>query len=382
MSAICHLCGAAAVREHAPYRGLRRVTSDCRPWPAGGALGYCESCGAAQKLIGPGWRDEIKQIYDGYAIYHQGAGAEQAVFDQTSGAAQARSDRLIGRLAEAIDFPEHGRALDIGCGNGAFLRAFARMRSQWTLIGTEVSDRNRVAVETIPQLQRFHIGDFDSLDGTFDFVSLVHVLEHVESPVTFLGRLRSRIAERGRVFIEVPFYRDNPFDLLIADHATHFTPAVLTCVLQAAGFTVDTIAIDWVAKEISAVAHVGGMAVPLCGGSEDEFERLGACVRWLEGIAKNARAIAAGGRFGIFGTSIAGVWLYGEVDGRVDFFLDEDKNRVGAQLFDRPILRPQDRPPANLFIALAPAVARDVASRLAADGRGGAVLSPAPLEKP
>jgi hypothetical protein len=73
------------------------------------------------------------------------------------------------------------------------------------------------------------------------------------------------------------------------------------------------------------------------------------------------------------------VWLYGEVEGKVDFFLDEDANRIGATLFERPILRPQDRPQANLFIALAPAVAREVAGRLAADGRGGAVLSPAPL---
>jgi SAM-dependent methyltransferase len=380
MSAICHLCGAAAVREYEPYRKLRRVTSDCQPWPAGGTLGYCDACGTTQKLIGPGWRAEAKRIYEEYAIYHQGAGAEQSVFDQASGTAQARSDRLVARLAEAVDIAEHGRALDIGCGNGAFLRAFARLRPQWTLIGTETSERNRAAVETILQLQRFHVGDFDALEGTFDFVSLVHVLEHVESPVTFLGRVRARLADGGRLFIEVPFFHDNPFDLLIADHATHFTPAALRCVLQAAGFTVDTIAIDWVAKEISAVAHAGGMAVPLCSGSDDEFDRLGACVRWLEGLANNARAVAAGGPFGIFGTSIAGVWLYGEVDGKVDFFLDEDANRVGATLFQRPILRPQDRPQANLLVALAPAVARGVASRLAADGHGGAVLSPAPLD--
>jgi hypothetical protein len=97
MSAICHVCGAPAVREHAPYRKLRRVTSDCQPWPAGGALGYCDACGTTQKVIGPGWQAEVKRIYEEYAIYHQGAGAEQSVFDQASGVAQARSDRLVAR---------------------------------------------------------------------------------------------------------------------------------------------------------------------------------------------------------------------------------------------------------------------------------------------
>ena len=82
-------------------------------------------CGATQKLVDDAWRKDVVRIYEGYAIYHQGAGAEQAVFDQGSGAAQSRSERIVGRLGGVLDLPESGRLLDIGCGNGAFLRAFA-----------------------------------------------------------------------------------------------------------------------------------------------------------------------------------------------------------------------------------------------------------------
>src|SRR5690606_31586752 len=119
---------------------------------------------------------EVARIYETYEIYHQGAGAEQAVFDQSSGGAQARSDRIVGRLCEAADLPGSGRLLDIGCGNGAFLRAFAARRPHWRLTGTEVSDRNRDALATIPQLERFHVGDHRRIDGTFDLISLIHVL--------------------------------------------------------------------------------------------------------------------------------------------------------------------------------------------------------------
>lgn len=380
MSAACHVCGAASLREHEGFRRLRRVTSDCQPWPDGGAIGTCDVCGATQKLVDDTWRKDVERIYERYAIYHQGAGAEQAVFDQASGAAQSRSARIVDRLRVVVDLPAAGRLLDIGCGNGAFLRAFAGVYPDWRLTGTEVTDRNRDAVAALPQLERFHVGDHDHLDGAFDVVSLIHVLEHLENPVRELARLRQRLAQNGRLLVEVPFFHDNPFDLLIADHATHFTPDVLTRVLRAAGFAIVSIATDWVAKEISVVARPDGASAPLASRSAaPRDDRLDTCLAWLESIARGARSAAAGGNFGIFGTSIAGVWLYGEVDGRVDFFLDEDRNRAGAQLFDRPILRPDDRPAGNLFVALAPAVARDVVQRLNADGRGGAILSPGPL---
>jgi SAM-dependent methyltransferase len=380
MNIPCHVCGAASLREHEGFRTLRRVTSDCRPWPDGGAIGTCEVCGATQKLVDDGWRKDVARIYEGYAIYHQGTGAEQAVFDPGSGAAQSRSERIVGRLGGALDLPESGRLLDIGCGNGAFLRAFAKLRPGWRLTGTEITDRNREAVAALAQLERFHVGDHDHLDGAFDLVSLIHVLEHLENPVRELARLHQRLAQNGRLVVEVPFFQDNPFDLLIADHATHFTPDVLTRVLRAAGFAVVSIATDWVAKEISVVARPDGASAPLASRSAaPQDDRLASCLAWLDSIARGARSAAASGNFGIFGTSIAGVWLYGEVEGRVDFFLDEDRNRAGAQLFERPILRPHDRPAGNLFVALAPTVARDVVQRLNADGRGGAILSPGPL---
>lgn len=380
MSIHCHVCGAASLRDHMGFRSLRRVTSDCRPWPAGGAIGTCDVCGATQKLIGENWRKDVARIYETYTIYHQGAGAEQAVFDPGSGAAQSRSDRIVDQLCGAINLHDTGRLLDIGCGNGAFLRAFAGRRPRWTLTGTETTDRNRDKVATIAQLERFHVGDHGHLDGAFDLVSLIHVLEHFENPVRELARLHERLTQNGHLLIEVPFFHDNPFDLLIADHATHFTPDVLVRVLHAAGFAVTSIATDWVAKEISVVARPDGVSVPLLSRvAKVEDDRLSACLAWLESVARGARVAAAGGNFGIFGTSIAGVWLYGEVEGHVDFFLDEDRNRVGARLFDRPILDPKDRPGGNLFVALAPAAVRDVVQRLNADGRSGAILNPGPL---
>ena len=37
---------------------FRRITSDCRPWPAGGRLCACQGCGSVQKLVDDAWNRE------------------------------------------------------------------------------------------------------------------------------------------------------------------------------------------------------------------------------------------------------------------------------------------------------------------------------------
>ena len=98
----CHLCGAAGLLEFVAFRQFRRITSDCRPWPAGGRLCGCPSCGTVQKIVDEEWNREVAELYAGYAIYDQAEGAEQAVFDQATGAAASRSTRLLAAPARGL----------------------------------------------------------------------------------------------------------------------------------------------------------------------------------------------------------------------------------------------------------------------------------------
>ena len=90
----CRLCGMAALHELEGFRALARVTSDCKPWPAGGRLTVCTACGTVQKLPDAEWLAEIAAIYGAYTIYHQSDGAEQPIFSGEQGAPQPRSARL------------------------------------------------------------------------------------------------------------------------------------------------------------------------------------------------------------------------------------------------------------------------------------------------
>ena len=151
--------------------------------------------------------------------------------------------------------------LDIGCGNGAFLRAFGRAFPQWELAGTELNGRYREDVLALEGVTQFHVGDPWEIAERFDFVSMVHVLEHIASPGRFLQGVRRILAPGGALFIEVPDAVANPFDLMIADHSTHFWSHSLRALLGTAGLVPSGPDSPWIAKELSLLSRAGETVV-------------------------------------------------------------------------------------------------------------------------
>jgi len=368
--AACGICGGA-LEDMADYRVLRRVTSDCRAWPAGGRLGVCRACGAVQKPADAKFLAEIDDIYRTYTIYHQAAGAEQAVFEQSSGLPASRSVRLLETFRDRAGLKPTGRMLDVGCGNGATIRAFGQVAPGWTKAGTEFDAKYRREVESIANTEPLHVGPVEQVPGTFDVITMIHVLEHIVDPVAVLATLRGKLASGGLLLIEVPHHPANPFELLIADHRTHFTADSLTRALIAAGYEIVSVAEDWIPKELSVVARPAAavLPVPAPGDASAARERIGGSLGWLRHTADHLRRLGADGPVGLFGTSIAGTWLAAEAGDAIAFFVDEDPNRAGRTYLGRPVHAPASVPEGSrVFVGLPPAVASGIASRLARPG--------------
>jgi SAM-dependent methyltransferase len=359
----CHVCQEKALVPSSLYPRFKRVTSDCKPWPSGGQLGTCGNCGCVQTFVDDVWRKEIAAIYKSYTIYYQAAGAEQNVFEQTSGRSVPRSDQLLAQVQQSSDLPRTGRLLDIGCGNGGFLRSFHRHFPEWDLAGLEWDDKYRSEVESIPSVERLFAGGLESVPGQFDAISLVHVLEHIEAPAEFLKKVKEKVRPGAHLIIQLPHYVDNPFELFVADHATHFDVNTIRALLDRAGFLIDRIETTWVPKELSIIArnlppvsHLDAVATP----------SLSTVLNWLDLVLKDAQSIARhSSRFGLFGTSIAAAWMFGELSEDISFFVDEDVHRSGGTYFSLPIHQPSTVPEdSDVYVALAPKVSSQVSRRL------------------
>jgi SAM-dependent methyltransferase len=360
---MCAVCDGVALSEIAGFSELPRVTSDCKPWPDGGRIYCCSDCGAVQKVADQIWFDEIKDIYDHYEIYHLSAGAEQVIFG--AGNAAPRSNALVDFLIKQAGLPEHGRLIDVGCGNGAALVNFSRALPGWRLSGSELSDKALTNLRLLPNFDRLYTIDIKEIPGEFEVVAMIHALEHMPAPYETVRASRDHLALRGMLFIEVPDLETSPFDILVADHRMHFTRATLGRLAARAGM--DTVALtnEVLPKEITFLGRRADGAASQRSDPQAGRQLVEATVAWLLAIQKAAQSAARAGQFGIFGTSIAGMSLYGAMRDQVEFFVDEDRTRIGQSFDGRPILGPEAAPAgATVYVPLAPPIARAVVARL------------------
>jgi 2-polyprenyl-3-methyl-5-hydroxy-6-metoxy-1,4-benzoquinol methylase len=135
-----------------------------------------------------------------------------------------------------------GRALDIGCGNGSHLLALHTLG--WDVTGFDLRDKTDPAVREagIPVLT----GCMDALRpyrGTFDVVSMWHVLEHLHDPAAWLTQVRELLSPDGTLVVEVPNSGSAAARLLgarwhqwdLPRHLSHFTPHTLARMFAKAG---------------------------------------------------------------------------------------------------------------------------------------------------
>jgi len=183
-------------------------------------------------------------------------------------------------------------------------------------------------------------------------------------PLAALRDAAGLLNEGGRLFVEIPNAAISPFDLLVTDHLLHFSPDHLGYLASRAGLSISILRDDLVPKEITLLADRGGelRARPAPAAT---MEIVRSNVAWLAAMLADAHKAAERARtFGLFGTAISGMWLYGALRDKVSFFVDEDMARVGNSFDGIPILSPAQAPAGStVFLPLLPEVARRVAGR-------------------
>ena len=154
--------------------------------------------------------------------------------------------RRLRLLASATS--RKGALLDIGCGDGNFLRA--AIEQGWNGVGTDIG----AAAENARKAGLDVFGSIEEVSsralppsGAFDAVTMWHTLEHFTDPRATLEGARSVLANGGTLIVAVPdaaglqasFFKGSWFHLDVPRHLYHFSRSALDSLLGRAGFSVE-----------------------------------------------------------------------------------------------------------------------------------------------
>jgi 2-polyprenyl-3-methyl-5-hydroxy-6-metoxy-1,4-benzoquinol methylase len=219
----------------------------------------CPSCGSpshAELFVKRGYPivrcDECALVFSNPQVdesvvldeYREG-GSNDLWVDVLTSPRQLELDRAkFGEILEELEpYRGDGRLLDVGTSIGLFLRL--ALDRGWTGRGTEFGRR---ALAYARDELGLEVDDapIEEIDGEYDVVTVLSVLEHVNRPREFLGHVSRLLRPGGAAYFIVPnvdslacrvlHERAATFDG--RNHLVYFSPRTLRALLEREGFDV------------------------------------------------------------------------------------------------------------------------------------------------
>jgi len=233
----------------------------------------CGACGFVQRdpKLTP---EELTVLYERFRDLGMATEPPDAYFDRITTLPPAQSENhaklewLEPKLRAHFGAASPKSILDIGCGGGVFLYAFAQRFAGTQLAGVEPTPafaelaRRRLKAQVVEGMYRR--GAFEQ---KFDVICAIQVLEHVSDPVDFLSMVRDALTASGVVYLEVPDVADlghlaPDHDRFMSQHLQVFSRASLTEVCRRSGLEllhIDTMLTVRNKNNLLALARAGRM---------------------------------------------------------------------------------------------------------------------------
>lgn len=157
------------------------------------AVEICRNCSFTELNPKP-TEDELNDFYS--ELYRKKYSKQNLVTEGVVAYEQLRADRVVGVIKEYFK-ENYSNILDIGCSSGTLLKNIAKLSSKPVLYGIEMNDnyRDYIIKSNIVDKDKISNDDineyYEDKENKFDFISIVHVLEHLRDPKRALQSIHS-----------------------------------------------------------------------------------------------------------------------------------------------------------------------------------------------
>jgi SAM-dependent methyltransferase len=153
--------------------------------------------------------------------------------------------QLFENYHRYFGFYQKGNLLDVGCGNGNFLRQ--KRDDGWGTYGVEINED--VAARCREEGLAIFCGTVEEAafpDHFFQVITMNHSLEHMYDPSGTLEEISRIIKDEGLLFLAIPNFDSIELKIFSAEwdcmdsprHVCHFTPETIDLLLKKSGFRI------------------------------------------------------------------------------------------------------------------------------------------------
>lgn len=308
----CMICGSGRLEKLDSTKREVFVTGDRKAFRQEGRMiskVICRDCGLVQFLQNSDYVCAAEKVFKEYDVIHDKD--FQAVKDGKKYC--SKLNRICKRIREAIPLSAQGYMLDIGCGSGEFLEWFNQYYPEWNLYGFDIGKQFKAEVMNKKNVRYF----FDTLDKLqdsglkFDFISINHTLSLVDNVSDILNAVYELLEDDGIFFILDSDFEVHPYLLYEIEAHSFFTKEYLKSAVERYYFNVMDVKFEYEEKEIVVFAKKAACKQKLYPNLYNQNKKI-----YKEKVNYLNRAIdivkehlEKNFSIGIFGTSIAGVWL-------------------------------------------------------------------------
>jgi SAM-dependent methyltransferase len=259
------------------------------------------------------------------------------------------------------------RIVEVGCGNGLFLRRLVTLDAGNSGYGFDTSYTGPdTDLDGRLRFERRFYGP-DCADIPADVVVCRHVIEHVPDPIGLLRAVRRALAHspHARVFFETPdvtwILRNRVVWDFFYEHCSLFTPDSLTTAFERAGFAVEEVRpifggqYLWLEATVASIerpTHLRAEPIPALA-RQFTISEAALRHRWEATLRDRARA----GKVALWGAGAKGVTLANLIDGErrwIDCIVDLNPAKQGGYVpgTGHPIVDYRDIPARDVRTAV------------------------------
>jgi SAM-dependent methyltransferase len=307
-------------------------------------IAQCRDCQILFNLIEPGAATANDRIFSSkdYSLSHQTVHKIKVNgFDHPVSRSLLQAALIHRQLKK--DRPV---ILDVGCFNGELLKEIESHYPKAQLHGFDVSEHIK---DIFVQKANFHLwlNEMEAIKGSFDLICFSHSLMYIRDIRGLMAQVKRLLNPGGLIFVQAPNIVHNPISLLLGDQYYYYTPGTLRKIFSYFAIDLNIENHEWFPREIIGF---GSLKTTAHQPINQEDRSIAGCLEYLKETITSLRKIQGNGRIGVLGTTANAAFVDSILDGKNNFFIEENPDRIGKKFRHKDVCSPETLKPTDTLV--------------------------------